>query len=593
MTEGNPYDRLKDLLPADDDLGLEGYEVIAPLGEGGFGRVYRARQTAFDRHVAIKLLAATGVRDEIARRFERECRAIGTLSGHPHIVTIFDCGVTRWGRPYIVMEHMAGGSFAQKLEASGTIAWPEAIDATIKIASAMETAHRTGILHRDVKPENLLLSAYGEPKLADFGVASIPGGYQTHTGAVTASLAHAAPEVLEGERATRSVDVYSLGSTLFALIAGRPAFASAEDSGLQALIARTLTQPVPDLRGDEIPEAVCDVIERAMAKRPEERFASAHEMALALREAQHSAGLAPTELVVEPADAVVYATDALVRNDDASKTRLRERRELTPPTIESPARRLRWRSPIVAAAVVLLLTATTGGAIVANARRDEAPRAATAPSGVADVADVPVDENGDDAPTTPDKPRAKNDAFNKRGARDGGSSAFGGSSGAGAYDGYSGPSSGSGGGGSEPAAPSGGGGDTGGTQDRPKKEAAPVGSETRATIVLYHHWSDDGDYFFTVSREESEDALLRYDHRHAEGYVWATTTAGDGLIPICYSNERGCAGFAAQEPPKSGQYRTLYWYQGGRYGHYYSTDPNETYRGEPLTVYGYIRGSSI
>lgn len=603
MTVGNPYDRLRDLLPSDEEPGIEGYEVLAPLGEGGFGRVYLARQPAFDRDVAIKLIAATGIKEDIARRFERECRAVGALSGHPNIVTLYDCGVTRWGRPYIVMEHMAGGSLAQKLNDAGPMEWAEAVDKTIKIASALETAHRAGILHRDIKPENLLLSSYGEPKLADFGVASIPGGYQTHTGAVTASLAHAAPEVLEGGRATRAVDVYSLGSTLFTLVSRRPAFAGEEDSGLQALIARTLTQPVPDLRNEGLPSDLCDVIERAMAKDPTERFTSVYEMALALRDVQAAAGAAPTEIAVAEASAVVYATDTSTGLDDRSATRVRSRRELTPPTIGSPSRSFKWRTPVAAAAVALLLTAGTGGAIVMNARRTTPPEAAAAPTGVAEVTDAEPSASGADQSATRSAPRRERRPAvggKKARVRDGGNLALGGPSGGGynvgGYgtgaaedDGAGAPSSGG-------SAPSGDGrsaGDSGESRPEPKPEEPPLGHETRATIVLYHHWSDSGEYFFTANREESEDALLIYDHRHSEGYVWATSRPGDGLIPICYSNERGCYGFASEERPTSGQYRTLYWYPGARYGHYYSTDPNETYRGEPLSVFGYIRGSSI
>ena len=604
MTVGNPYDRLRELLPSDEELGIEGYEVLAPLGEGGFGRVYLARQPAFDRDVAIKLIAATGIKEDIARRFERECRAVGTLSGHPNIVTLYDCGVTRWGRPYIVMEHMAGGSLAQRLNDAGPMEWAEAVDHTIEIASALETAHRAGILHRDIKPENLLLSTYGEPKLADFGVASIPGGYQTHTGAVTASLAHAAPEVLEGGRATRAVDVYSLGSTLFTLVSGAPAFSGEDDSGLQALIARTLTQPVPDLRNEGLPSDLCDVIERAMAKDPTDRFTSAYEMALALREVQTAAGAVPTDIAVAEASAVVYATDASTGPDDRSATRIRARRELTPPTVESSSRSFKWRTPVIAAAVVLLLTAGTGGAIVMNARRTTPPEAAAAPAGVAEVTDAkpPTGEadpsDAKSAPRSEGKPAA---GRNKGRVRDGGHLALGGPSGSSGYSvggygtgdaqGDAAPVTSSGG-----SAPSGDDQSTGGSGEsrpEPKPEEPPLGHETRATIVLYHHWSDSGEYFFTANRDESEDALLIYDHRHSEGYVWATSRPGDGLIPICYSNERGCYGFASKDRPTSGQYRTLYWYPGARYGHYYSTDPNETYRGQPLSVFGYIRGGSI
>ena len=235
-----------------------------------------------------------------------------------------------------------------------------------------------------------------------------------------------------------------------------------------------------------------------------------------------------------------------------------------------------------------------------NVRRTTPPRAAAAPSGT--VEHLETDTDTSNTPVARSRPQERRDRdatrSRARSAREAGTFAFGGSSGGtGGYDegGYAapGPSGDAVADTAEPSRPSrpAGEGSDGGSPQAEPEEPVP-GHQTRATIVLYHHWSDSGEYFFTANREESEDALLIYDHRHSEGYVWATSKPGDGLIPICYSNERGCFGFASQDRPTSGQYRTLYWYPGARYGHYYSTDPTETYRGEPLTVFGYIRGSS-
>src|SRR5690606_39135265 len=152
-----------------------------------------------------------------------------TLAGHPNIVTVYTWGKSGAGYPYIVMEYMPGGSLADRMVAEGPLSWQEAVDIGVKVAGALETAHRAGILHRDVKPENVLLSAFGEAALGDFGIARITGGTETATGGITGSLSHVSPEVLEGNKPNATSDVYSLASTIYALIQGRAAFTSEAD----------------------------------------------------------------------------------------------------------------------------------------------------------------------------------------------------------------------------------------------------------------------------------------------------------------------------------------------------------------------------
>ncbi|MGW4500072.1 protein kinase domain-containing protein [Micromonospora sp. NPDC004336] len=276
------------------------------IGRGGFGVVYRAWQPAFSRTVAVKVIATDSHGASSRARFVREVRAMGRLSNHPHIVTVHEAGHTDAGNPYILMAYEEGGSVADRLArvagATGAVAageppWAEAVAGVIAVAGALETAHQSGILHRDVKPENVLVSRYGEAKLADFGLARPrePGGGRSPV--VTATVLHAAPEVLNGGEASVASDVYGLGSTLYAWLAGRPAFAP-PDHPPDRLVAAIATDPAPDLRGRGLPERLCAAVERAMAKHPRDRYPSAAGFARDLQQVQRAAGLPVTNLVI-------------------------------------------------------------------------------------------------------------------------------------------------------------------------------------------------------------------------------------------------------------------------------------------------------
>jgi non-specific serine/threonine protein kinase len=254
------------------------------VGRGGFGTVYRAEQPAFRRTVAVKVLDGT-LDPQSQRRFERECQAMGSLSDHPGIVTVFDAGVTATGAPFLVMAYQAGGSVADRLAADGPLPWREGLRLGVEVAEALAAAHRMEVLHRDVKPANVLLSTYGHAQLADFGIALVTGATQTRADHVTASILYAPPEVLDGHQAGPLSDVYSLGATLFEVLDGRAAFAGGQDDNLVALLGRIASHPVPNLRHTGVPDAVARVVERAMAKSPAGRPASATELARELSDA--------------------------------------------------------------------------------------------------------------------------------------------------------------------------------------------------------------------------------------------------------------------------------------------------------------------
>lgn len=334
------------------DLGVPGCRDYTEVGRGGFGVVYRAWQPAFSRTVAVKVIAADGLDDAARRRFEREVQAMGRLSGHPHIVTVHQAGFTAAGNPYILMAYEEGGSLAARGPAGS---WPQAVAGGIAVAGALESAHRAGVLHRDVKPGNILISRYGDPKLADFGLARPvhPSAPQPRT--VTATLLHAAPEILLGHPATVASDVYALASTIFWWLHGTTAFTAAPREPAAELIARVTAAPVPDLRPYGVPDAVCAALERAMAKDPDDRPATVAGFAEELREAQRREGQPVTPMIVdagEPGGGPDPAPGGLA---GLSPRRFHPDRGLSMTVADAPPRRL---TPARAAGAALVLAAT-------------------------------------------------------------------------------------------------------------------------------------------------------------------------------------------------------------------------------------------
>jgi serine/threonine protein kinase len=354
------------------DLGIPGYRAEAEIGRGGFAVVYRATRIALRQTVAVKLLLAADRDPQALARFEREQMALGTLAGHPHIVTIHDGGLAADGTPFLAMEHVRDGSLADRLRESGPLPIDRVLDFGVKLAGAVETAHRAGVLHRDIKPENVLLSSYGHPLLADFGIAHVLGGARTRSGVITASIAHAPPEVLDGGPSSPRSDVYSLASTLFCLLTGAPAFTRPTDEMLLQTIARVLNTPVPDLRVHGVPAPLCGALEWAMAKQAEHRPATALAFGDALRDVQRALGLPQTTLPVERSPGPPAPVGAT---------------QLTPfgATASAPLPQ-RGRRRHLAGIGILLAAAAVGGTAVAVA--SEVPAGTAPPAPVAQPAPV-------------------------------------------------------------------------------------------------------------------------------------------------------------------------------------------------------------
>ncbi|MFI5955640.1 protein kinase [Cryptosporangium sp. NPDC051539] len=264
--------------PASPVAGLSDLTVLA---RGGYSTVYRARQDSIGREVALKIDTRSLESERDRRRFVREAEAAGRMSGHPNVVNIYDAGVTQDNHPYLVMELCTGGSYAARLRERGPLSPVEVRDVGVKIADALQAAHDNGILHRDVKPGNILINRYGVPGLADFGLAALPDPNRELSVTIEAlTPAYAPPEVFRMEAPSPLGDQFSLGASLYALLAGRPPRWPETGTPSLATMVMILDDPIPDIPG--VPPGLSAVLRRAMAPYAEDRYPSSAELRDAL-----------------------------------------------------------------------------------------------------------------------------------------------------------------------------------------------------------------------------------------------------------------------------------------------------------------------
>lgn len=261
------------------DFGIEHLTDMELIGRGGFSIVYAATDVRTNRRVAVKVIHA--VSDRIHRSFERERAVMARLSAHPNVVTLYDSGYSPDGRPYLSMELIDGGTLAERVERQGPLPWRVAVNLLLPVAGALEFAHSQQVLHRDVKPENIL-QAVDQVRLTDFGIASLRDASGYTTTRVAASWGYTAPETLEDQRDERS-DLYSLGSTLYMLLTGDPPFASPGTASIQSLMYRLVNQPPPRLPPELAPAALDDLLQACLAKDPDQRPQTASALVQALR----------------------------------------------------------------------------------------------------------------------------------------------------------------------------------------------------------------------------------------------------------------------------------------------------------------------
>ncbi len=284
------------------------YEIQSPLGAGGMGEVYRARDVRLDRTVAIKILPSDFSSDSGRRaRFEREARTLSGLS-HPNICALFDIG-DQDGIQYVVLEYLEGHTIAERL-AKGPLPIPEVLKVGGDIASALETAHRNGIVHRDLKPANVILTKTGA-KLLDFGLAKPSSAMApaaladaptltkslTEEGTIVGTFRYMAPEQLEGRDADTRTDIFALGALLYEMCTGHPAFNGSSRASLIAAIMSAEPKPISSLQPVS-PPALERVVQTCLVKDPEERCQTVHDVRLQLEwilDAGSQAGVPPVQ----------------------------------------------------------------------------------------------------------------------------------------------------------------------------------------------------------------------------------------------------------------------------------------------------------
>ena len=292
---------------------LDHYEILSPIGKGGMGEVYRARDTRLGREVAIKTLPANVARGgEHLARFRREARAASALN-HPHICTIYDLSEDT-ETPFIVMELLKGETLSDLL-GRGPLAVERAFALCLQLADALEAAHAEGIIHRDLKPANIFVTTRGDAKILDFGVARIQhaalddaqteaADFITRGGGVIGTVAYMSPEQARGEALDSRTDLFSLGVVFYEMMTGRLAFPGPTTAVVFSRILSAAIEPATDVN-PALPKALDALFERLLAKERDRRYSSARE----LREALQTLRREPTSAVRSASSAPATAHD--------------------------------------------------------------------------------------------------------------------------------------------------------------------------------------------------------------------------------------------------------------------------------------------
>jgi len=363
---------------------IGGFTFVEHLGSGGFADVFLYEQQWPRQRVAVKVVRPdVPLNDREKQLFTAEANAMARLADHPYIVSVITAGVTlEGGRPYLVMRYCPPPDLGVRVR-SNPMAVMDAVSTGIKLASAIETAHRSGILHRDIKPSNVLVTTYHEPALTDFGIAGHIADVAGESD-VRISYPWSPPELLDG-RSNGSVasDVYSLGATIWHLLVGRSPFSiPAGDNSTRALSARILHAAAPATQRSDVPPALDRLVQQCLAKNPAHRPQSALELARSLQQIEAAANWPRTAVAVEGdrPDSSVKATEPEPQEDRTVMKAVTvisasgPRRIATAQTEPEPGADDRGISAVVWAFIgVVAAVALIGGLILSGGGRDDDP----------------------------------------------------------------------------------------------------------------------------------------------------------------------------------------------------------------------------
>src|SRR5919107_345236 len=275
----SPIERKGDRGPVMEPTVLDNrYAVSGLLGGGGMGEVFLARDQVLDRDVALKVLRNQYAQDEeFVDRFEREAKAAASLN-YPHIVQVYDRGTAADGTYYIAMEHVPGGTLKDRIFESGPMRTAEAARMATQVADALGVAHARGVVHRDIKPQNVLLTAHGDAKVADFGIARAASETTVSDNSLVLGTAkYMSPEQATGDPVGPASDLYSLGVLLYEMLTGEVPFEA--DSEIDVAMNHVTTPPPPPIeKNPSVPEALNAVVMKLLEKKPEDRYPGAPEL---------------------------------------------------------------------------------------------------------------------------------------------------------------------------------------------------------------------------------------------------------------------------------------------------------------------------
>jgi serine/threonine-protein kinase len=381
------------------------YRLIAPLGEGGMATIWRAVDEQLDREVAVKLLREQFGSDAgFAARFRQEARAAGSLS-HPNIVPVYDYGTDADGSQFIVMQLVEGDTLATLLRERGHLETDDAVRIALGVASALEAAHRRGLVHRDVKPGNILLTDDGDVKVTDFGIArAVSEASMTVTGTTLGSVHYFSPEQARGDEVTGASDVYALGIVLYEMLTGRRPFEG--DSAAGVALKRLNEDPAPPSAFRPVPTGLSAIVMRALQREPADRFPDAGSFAEALRLWQRDPSAAAAAMAGMPAVAEAASDEAPLPPSGEPTVYVPPRvtmpadragRGAPPPARRTPPPTRRdegtpwWTWLLVLLAVLLLgLIGFLGMQVLGNLAPGASPSPSAASFALPDYADQPI-----------------------------------------------------------------------------------------------------------------------------------------------------------------------------------------------------------